>query len=620
MAPEQARGEAMDHRADLFSLGSVLYALCTGVPPFQGASPMAVLEQVSQQAPTPLRTLNPAIPSWLETLIARLMAKEPAERFQSAAEVATLLEGYLAHLQGAVAAPELPATPRPRLSTRGWLMAAGLLCGLGVLVTCLLLFQRGPGQLLAGAQALPAQERKSLEPKDGLVCLLVNKNSGRCLSITDGSAEPGAKIVQGPTPEQAGAAERWRLRRTGKAFRLRNESTQLFLEIGSANLNPGVQAIQWHDEAMATHQQWTFEPVRDSYLLRVGHSELVLGIGEGSQEMGGRAIQWEQVPDVLDQHWYLLPVAPAQEPLAPERCWPLRGEAESREQWHVIGAEAEQCVRFEEAGLRIHLPLGWKGARPGTGICSNFGVRGDFVITMTYEILKEPEPAQAGEPGTRLSLGVKKVSPQAHPDAAAVHRRMWREAGSGFEAWASLWNSTREKAEEQSYHLPLAGIRTGRLRLIRAGPVLSCYAAEGLDKEFFLLKEYRFGAEDVQEVRIAGSTGGANAELDVRVTDVRLRTGSLLQQPAAEPQQGSRRWWATAGLFGVVVLSALGVWFWTQRRRRPSQVMDEDREEDAAPITFACSRCGKHLKTRAELAGKKIKCPGCGQSVRAGSG
>jgi serine/threonine protein kinase len=114
MAPEQARGEPVDHRADLFSLGSVLYALCTGSPPFRGSTPLDVLRQVSDEVPTPVRERNPDVPAWLELLITRLLAKDAAERFQSAAEVAGLLEGYLAHLAqpATVPAPELPPSPR----------------------------------------------------------------------------------------------------------------------------------------------------------------------------------------------------------------------------------------------------------------------------------------------------------------------------------------------------------------------------------------------------------------------------------------------------------------------------------------------------------------------------
>ncbi len=99
MAPEQARGEAVDHRADLFALGSTLYALCTGHAPFRAESAMAVLRRVSDDQPRPIREINPDIPAWLAGVVERLHAKNPAERFQSAAEVADLLGRCLAHVQ-----------------------------------------------------------------------------------------------------------------------------------------------------------------------------------------------------------------------------------------------------------------------------------------------------------------------------------------------------------------------------------------------------------------------------------------------------------------------------------------------------------------------------------------
>jgi hypothetical protein len=113
MAPEQARGEPVDHRADLFSLGSVLYACCTGHAPFRGETALAVLRRVNDEEPKSIRELNPEVPAWLEQLIARLLAKDPDERFQSAAEVAALLEGYLGHLRqpATVPPPELSSPP-----------------------------------------------------------------------------------------------------------------------------------------------------------------------------------------------------------------------------------------------------------------------------------------------------------------------------------------------------------------------------------------------------------------------------------------------------------------------------------------------------------------------------
>jgi hypothetical protein len=105
MAPEQARGERVDHRADLFSLGGVLYALCTGRPPFGGSGPLAVLRKACEEEPVPIPQINPDIPPWLVDIVAALMKKDPAERPQSAEALAAQLGRHLAglHLPGAKA-------------------------------------------------------------------------------------------------------------------------------------------------------------------------------------------------------------------------------------------------------------------------------------------------------------------------------------------------------------------------------------------------------------------------------------------------------------------------------------------------------------------------------------
>jgi serine/threonine-protein kinase len=111
MAPEQAEGKQVDHRADLFSLGSVLYVLCTGRSPFRASTPLATLRRVCEESPPPARSLNPAVPDWLEAIIGKLHAKAPADRFQSAAEVADLLGQWLQHLQQGGSATSPAPTP-----------------------------------------------------------------------------------------------------------------------------------------------------------------------------------------------------------------------------------------------------------------------------------------------------------------------------------------------------------------------------------------------------------------------------------------------------------------------------------------------------------------------------
>ncbi|MEM6692996.1 MAG: serine/threonine-protein kinase, partial [Planctomycetota bacterium] len=99
MSPEQARGEWVDHRSDQFSLGAVLYNACTGRPPFRAEAPFAVLRKVTDSDPRPIREINPEIPAWLESLIHRLLAKSPEDRFEDAEEVAQLFEKCVAHFR-----------------------------------------------------------------------------------------------------------------------------------------------------------------------------------------------------------------------------------------------------------------------------------------------------------------------------------------------------------------------------------------------------------------------------------------------------------------------------------------------------------------------------------------
>jgi serine/threonine protein kinase len=118
MAPEQARGETVDHRADLFSLGCVLYQMCTGEVPFKGRDVLSTLTALAVDRPRPPCDLNPEVPAALSDLVMALLARIPSERPASAEAVVKALQAIEAieHEQSLLG--DRPATPGGKQTAR----------------------------------------------------------------------------------------------------------------------------------------------------------------------------------------------------------------------------------------------------------------------------------------------------------------------------------------------------------------------------------------------------------------------------------------------------------------------------------------------------------------------
>ncbi len=168
MSPEQASGTAVDRRTDLWSLGAVLYEMLAGSPPYRGDTQLQVMHAMVDGHPPRLRDARPDLPAAIDSVVARALQKDPAQRYASAAEMERDLSSALAALETPAATPERPGHKNIYVS-------AGLVALLAVAGISAWFYRQSERRHWAREQAIPQILRLRSEDRPLAASLLLRQ-------------------------------------------------------------------------------------------------------------------------------------------------------------------------------------------------------------------------------------------------------------------------------------------------------------------------------------------------------------------------------------------------------------------------------------------------------------
>ncbi|MCI0682867.1 MAG: DUF1583 domain-containing protein [Gemmataceae bacterium] len=300
----------------------------------------------------------------------------------------------------------------------------------------------------------------------------------------------------------------------------------------------------------------------------------------------------------------------------------FRGARFDRQLLRFDGPDAPEFYTPEAEGLRVRIGYGRVPTKTA-GVAWNCTIRGDFTATVHYEVLENERPKSGY--GTGLELYAYLDSPVKKPgqsrDGLPLVRLARPAEGLVFRFSHMTYDDNDQRVATAVAEVPAdPEKKRGRLRLSRQGATVIASFAEGDDGAFQELQRTDVGEFNIRMVRVAGA---GRARLDARILEMRLEGPDLglpagIQATAGPTAPGQRMLWLLWGIGGAVVifLAAIAV-AWRKRSRTAAAPSAPEAHGNGPMVGFACSACGKNLKVKEDVAGKRVKCPGCGQLVQA---